>query len=60
MLKKAPNFALVSTQSSTYPYGKERALARLGRAGAIGYASGFASPAALLDSHFELPHCVQN
>jgi hypothetical protein len=33
-------------QSSTYSIGKERALARLGRAGVIGHASDFFEPAA--------------
>jgi hypothetical protein len=40
MLKTAPNFVLVSSKSSTYPRG---------------YASGFDSPAALLDDCFEHP-----
>lgn len=40
MLKQCPNFVLVSTQSFTYPRG---------------YASGWVSPAALLDSLFEHP-----
>ncbi|HTK87957.1 MAG TPA: polysaccharide deacetylase family protein [Nitrospiraceae bacterium] len=53
MLKKAANCVLGSNQSSTYPYGKGRVLARLGRADVIRYASGFVSPAALLDSFFE-------
>jgi hypothetical protein len=37
------------------PHGKERVLARLGWEGEIGYASGCASPAALLDGFFEHP-----
>lgn len=49
------NCVLVASKSSTYPYGKGRVLARLERAGVIRYASGFASPSALLDSHFEHP-----
>jgi hypothetical protein len=40
MLKKVPNFVLGSTKSSTYRKG---------------YASGFVSPAALLDDLFEHP-----
>src|SRR5213080_110596 len=40
LLKKAPTFVLALKQSSTYPHGKERVLARLGREGEIGYASG--------------------
>jgi len=40
MLKKAPNFVLGSSQSSTYPWG---------------YASGYDSPAASLDGLFEHP-----
>jgi hypothetical protein len=40
MLKKSANFVLDSPKSSTYPRG---------------YASGFDSPAALLDGHFEHP-----
>jgi len=40
MLKKAASFVLGSSKSSTYPRG---------------YASGFDSPAALLDGHFEHP-----
>jgi len=45
MLKKGPNFVLGSTKSSTYPRG---------------YASGFVSPAALLDDLFEHPpHLVK-
>jgi hypothetical protein len=40
MLKKAANFVLGSSKSSTYPRG---------------YASGFDSPAALLDGLFEHP-----
>ena len=40
LLKKAPNFVLGSPKSSTYPRG---------------YASGFDSPAALLDGLFEQP-----
>jgi hypothetical protein len=55
MLKKSPNRVLDSPQSSTCPHGKERVLARLGWEGEIGYASGCASPAALLDGFFEHP-----
>jgi hypothetical protein len=40
LLKKAPNFVLGSSKSSTYPRG---------------YASGFDSPAASLDGLFEQP-----
>jgi hypothetical protein len=40
LLKKAPNFVLGSSKSSTYPRG---------------YASGFDSPAASLDDLFEQP-----
>jgi hypothetical protein len=40
MLKRAPNFVLGSAISSTYPRG---------------YASGIASPVALLDGSFEHP-----
>jgi hypothetical protein len=40
MLKKSANFVLGSSKSSTYPRG---------------YASGFDSPAALLDGLFEHP-----
>ena len=40
MLKKSASFVLGSSKSSTYPRG---------------YASGFESPAALLDGHFEHP-----
>jgi len=41
MLKKPPNFVLVSPKSSTYPRG---------------YASGFGSPAVALDDLFEHRH----
>ena len=40
MLKTSASFVLGSSKSSTYPRG---------------YASGFDSPAALLDGHFEHP-----
>jgi len=43
MLKKPPNFVLGSSKSSTYPRG---------------YASGFDSPAALLDRLFEHPTTI--
>jgi hypothetical protein len=36
---------------STYSLGKERVLARLGRAGVIGYASGFFEPAPRICRH---------
>jgi len=45
LLKKAPNFVLGSSKSSTYPRG---------------YASGFDSPAASLDGLFEQPVRTQS
>jgi len=43
MLKKSASGVLSSSKSSTYPRG---------------YASGFDSPAALLDGHFEHPEII--
>jgi hypothetical protein len=40
------SIVLGSKRSSTYSRGKERVLARLGRAGVIGYACGVFEPAA--------------
>ena len=57
MLKKLPSRVLSENQSSTWPLGKERVSARLGWAGVNRDASGFFSPAALLDNLFEHPVC---
>ena len=51
----APNCVLGSQASSTYPHGKERVLARLGWAGADGYASGACVACGLVVRHFEHP-----
>jgi len=51
----APNFVLGSKRSSTYPYGRERVWAHLGRVGQTCYASGRFSPAIALDEHFHQP-----
>jgi len=47
MLNQASSGVLASFRPSTYPFGK-KLLRQLGRVGEEWYASGFASPAALL------------
>jgi hypothetical protein len=58
MLKQVPNFVLGSKKSSTYPIEAKSCLGSSGRVGENTYASGFFSPAALLDNLFE--HSVKS
>ena len=58
MLKQVPNVVLGSKKSSTYPFEAKSCLGSEGRAGENEYASGFFSPAALLDNSLE--HSVKS
>jgi len=55
MLKQSATFVLGSSKSSTYPTWETSCLGSSGWAGKESYASGFDSPAALLDELFEHP-----
>ncbi len=55
MFKEAASFVLASFRPSTYPIWRVSCLGSLGWAGEKYYASGFDSPAALLDGSFEHP-----
>jgi hypothetical protein len=55
MLKMASSGVLVSLKSSTYPIWEKSCSDSSGLGGWECYASGFNSPAALLEDHFEHP-----